>query len=99
MEIQEASQKVAAVCEVYAKKFDIQRDDDWYLLKLQEELGELTQQHLKLTKRGRLSEELAGHREQLADELADVLATCLLYARNNDIDVEKALEKKWFRWL
>jgi hypothetical protein len=42
--------------------FNITRDSDWFLFKLQEELGELTQKYLMLTKRGRqkgLSEEEA----------------------------------------
>ena len=48
------SDGVQAVSDLYAERCDIKRDDDWYLLKLQEELGELVQAHLRLTGRGRL---------------------------------------------
>lgn len=43
---EEASQK-------YAASNGIERTDEWFLLKLQEELGEVTQVWLKLTGRGR----------------------------------------------
>ena len=48
------SDGVQAVSDLYAERCDIKRDDAWYLLKLQEELGELVQAHLRLTGRGRL---------------------------------------------
>ena len=99
MDIKEIADKVGQVSDTYAKNCDIQRDDDWYLLKLQEELGELTQQHLKVSKRARMSESVEGHKELLSEEVADVFAHVLLYAQKNNIDLEAALEKKWFSWL
>ncbi len=45
---------VAEVSDTYAGRNAIARDDDWYLLKLQEELGELAAEYLKMTSRGRL---------------------------------------------
>ena len=44
---------VRRISDIYAGKYGIVRDDDWYLLKLQEELGELTAGHLRLSSRGR----------------------------------------------
>ena len=41
------------ISDIYAGKYDIDRNDDWFLLKLQEELGELSQAHLRLSGRGR----------------------------------------------
>ena len=38
-------------------------------------------------------------RQQFEDELADCLAQVLLIAERFDIDVEKATERKWFRYL
>lgn len=91
---------VAAVSDTYAARNDIARDDDWYLLKLQEELGELTAEYLKTTGRGRLKgADAAMIRTALEDEAADVLAMLLLFARNNGIDLDAALERKWFRYL
>jgi len=96
----ELGKLVSRVSDIYAQNHDIRRDNDWYVLKLQEELGELVAEHLRLTGRGRMK----GMREEevkalLADEVADVLAMLLLYAQANDIDLEQALERKWFKHL
>jgi NTP pyrophosphatase (non-canonical NTP hydrolase) len=91
---------VAGVSDIYAARTGVRRDQDWYALKLQEELGELTAEYLRLTGRGRLSgaapEAVA---DALADEAADLLATLLLFARHNGIDLEAALARKWFKHL
>lgn len=91
---------VAEVSDTYASRNDIVRNDDWYLLKLQEELGELTAEYLKATGRGRLKGADAGAiRQALEDEAADVLATLLVFAGRHGIDLEAALERKWFQHL
>ena len=38
-------------------------------------------------------------RTALEDVAADVLAMLLLFARNNGIDLDAALERKWFKYL
>ena len=96
----ELTELVAEVSDTYAARNDIARDDDWHVLKLQEELGELTAEYLKTTGRGRLKGADAGTiRLALEDETADVLAMLLLFARNNGIDLDAALERKWFKHL
>jgi NTP pyrophosphatase (non-canonical NTP hydrolase) len=91
---------VTEVSDTYAARNDIARDDDWYLLKLQEELGELAAEYLKSTGRGRLKgAEPAAIRTAMEDEAADVLAMLLLFARHNGIDLDAALERKWFQYL
>ena len=96
----ELTELVAEVSDTYASRNDIARDDDWYLLKVQEELGELTAEYLKTTGRGRLKgADGASLRQALEDETADVLAMLLLFARNNRIDLDAALERKWFQYL
>lgn len=91
---------VAEVSDTYASRNDIARDDDWYLLKLQEELGELTAEFLKSTGRGRLKGAATAEiRQAMEDEAADVLAMLLLFARHNQIDLDAALERKWFQYL
>ena len=91
---------VVEVSDTYASRNAIGRDDDWYLLKLQEEVGELTAEYLKSTGRGRTkgADGLA-IRRALEDEAADVLATLLLFAHKNGIDLDAALERKWFQYL
>ena len=95
MDLAELSQGAQEVSDIYVAKFGIERDDDWFLLKLQEELGELAQAHLKLSGRGRgtLPEQAR------ADEAADVLCMLLLYCRRFGIDPEAAIRAKWLTLL
>ena len=80
----------------YADANGIERDADWFLLKLQEEIGELTQAWNRLSGRGRRKdrsdEELA---RDLADEAADVFGHILLFAHRNDLDLSAAIKRKW----
>lgn len=96
----ELSELVARVSDIYAERYAVTRTDDWYLLKLQEELGEMVAEHLKGTARGRLKGAEADEiRQALEDEAADVLAMFLLFARSQGIDLEAALTRKWFKYL
>lgn len=98
--LKEIEEKLAVVCQGYSEKFGIDCTEDWFLLKLQEELGELVSAHLKLTQRARPGKKTSAEREQnLREEIADVLAMVLLYARARKIDVDEALADKWFRYL
>lgn len=91
---------VAQVSDIYAQRNDIDRDADWAILKLQEELGELTAEHLRLSSRGRRKDQdEAAILQARDDEAADLLAMLLLYANQNGIDLDKALQRKWFRYL
>lgn len=91
---------VSEVSDIYAERNDIDRDADWAILKLQEELGELTAEHLRLSGRGRLKGQSGAAIAQARDdEAADLLAMLLLYARQNGIDLDAALERKWFKYL
>jgi len=100
MELRRIQQKVEAVSQIYARNCNIRRDDDWYFLKMQEETGELLQAWLRLTGRGRQKgESEAEIRSQLEDELADCLAQVLLIAERFGVDVEKATQRKWFKYL
>jgi len=91
-EIGDAAERIS---DIYARKYAIARDDDWFLLKLQEELGELAQAHLRLSCRGR--GEASEH--DRADEAADVLCMLILYCRRFGIDPEAAVRRKWLTWL
>lgn len=74
----------------------IERDPDWYLLKLQEEMGELTQAWNRVSGRGRPKGKAPDELKQdLADETADMLGHILLFARQNGIDLARAIERKW----
>jgi NTP pyrophosphatase (non-canonical NTP hydrolase) len=92
------TEKVAKVSDVYAAEYNIDRSGDWHLLKLQEEMGELTQAYLTVTGRTRRP---AGDeaRTALTRELADVQCMLLLLARDEGIDMDQAVQEKWLSWL
>ncbi|MGQ4598357.1 MazG nucleotide pyrophosphohydrolase domain-containing protein [Nocardia sp. R6R-6] len=96
MYLRELTGRVEAVSAAYADKFDITRDATWFLLKLQEEIGELTQAFLMRTgqarDKGRTREQVEG---DFRDELADVLCQTLLLAHHHGIDLERAVADKW----
>lgn len=98
--LEELTDLVAKISDLYAERMNVERDDDWFILKLQEELGELTAEHLRLSGRGRLKgmseDEIKRKRD---DEAADLLAMMLLYARHNGIDLNAALDRKWFAYF
>jgi NTP pyrophosphatase (non-canonical NTP hydrolase) len=92
--------KIEKVSNSYSKKFKISRDKIWYLLKLQEEMGELTQAYLSMSGRARhknkTTEELKADFEH---EIADVLCHVLLLAQSEGVDIKKAIDEKWLMRL
>lgn len=86
---------VLRISDLYASRHGIDRSGDWALLKLQEELGELTAEHLRADGRARG----AADPEALADEAADVLGMLLIYCDSAGVDLEQAMRRKWLRWL
>ncbi len=100
MNLHELTEQLQKVSEIYAKKFDIKTNADWYVLKLQEELGELVASHLKLSQRARTGEKTPSElKKNFEEEIADVLAICLLLSKHQDIDVEQAIRNKWLQYL
>lgn len=99
MDLAALADRLEAISVGYAEREGIERDDDWFLLKLQEELGELTQVQLgrsgRSKPRGFTPEELDG---KLAEECADVLGHVLLFARRHDVDLDAAIDRKWLQW-
>lgn len=99
MDIQTLTREVEKVSKKYTRKFDIERDKSWFVLKLQEELGELIQSYLMMNgkgrKKGKSEEEL---RHDFNEEMADVLCHVLLLAKSQKVDLEKEVEKKWLVW-
>jgi NTP pyrophosphatase (non-canonical NTP hydrolase) len=80
----------------YAAANGLTRDPDWFVLKMHEEIGELTQVWNKLSGRGRRhGRSEAELRASLADETADLLGHVLLFAEQNGLDLAAAIERKW----
>ncbi|MFB4280956.1 MULTISPECIES: pyrophosphatase [unclassified Nonomuraea] len=96
MDLRELSDEIESISKRYADRIGIERDDTWFLLKLQEEVGELTQAFLMLTgrarRKGRTEEELG---DEFRAELADVVCHVLLMARHHGVDLEAEVERKW----
>lgn len=95
MNLKDLQADVLRISDIYAAEHDIDRDRDWALLKLQEELGELTAEHLRLTGRARGKPDTRA----LGDEAADVLGMLLFYCARSGVDLEQAMQRKWLKWL
>lgn len=85
--------RLCAISDRYERVYGIDRGGDWGLLKLQEEMGELTQSYLALTGRSRRSQATA--KAEFASEVADVISMLLLLARAQGVDVNRAIAQKW----
>lgn len=99
MNLKILTEQIESVSQNYTEKFDIKRDSDWFVFKLQEELGELTQSYLMLSKRARQkdkSTELIT--QEFTHEIADVFCHTLLLANHYNVDIEKAVKDKWLKW-
>lgn len=88
--------RLKAISDRYGRVHGIDRGGDWHMLKLQEEMGELTQAWLALTHRSRRDPLRA--RQEVAHEMADVLCMLLLMARAEGVDLNAAITEKWLKW-
>ena len=96
MDLTQLSDEVEHVSQVYAARFGIERDATWFLLKLQEEVGELTQAYLQHTGRARAKGHTAAEiRADFHQEFADVFCQLLLFARQHDVDLPHEIDQKW----
>lgn len=95
MKLTDLSADVLRISDIYAAEHGIDRSGDWAILKLQEELGELTAEHLRVSGRARG----VADPEALGDEATDVLGMLLIYCDRAGIDIEQAMQRKWLRWL
>ena len=95
MNLSDLQTSVLRISDIYAREHGIERSADWALLKVQEELGELTAEHLRMSGRARGTAD-AG---RLGDEAADVLGMLLIFCDQAGIDIEQAIRKKWLSWL
>lgn len=99
MDIKQVSQEVEQVSQIYAEKFHIERDATWFILKLQEEVGELIQSYLMLTGKARTKGKSPDEiQSEFNRELADVFCQTLLLARFYGVDLEREVGKKWLSW-
>ena len=99
MDIKKLTDEVEKISLLYTNKYEIKRDSDWFILKLQEELGELIQIYLMMIgqarKKDKTEEELI---QDFHKEVADVFSHVLLLAKHHKIDLEKEVGDKWLIW-
>ncbi|WP_414942714.1 hypothetical protein [Amycolatopsis sp. cmx-11-51] len=99
MDLTRLSDDVEGVSRGYARAHGIERNETWFLLKLQEEVGELTQAFLMRTgqarSKGNTQQELD---DRFGAELADVLCRVVLMARHHGVDLKEQVERKWLVW-
>lgn len=99
MNTQSLADELEIVVQAYAKAFKITPNAEWLILKLQEELGEVTQSYLQLTRQARVKNksdvELKANFDQ---EVADLFCFVLLVAKTHKVDLEKVIQEKWLIW-
>jgi NTP pyrophosphatase (non-canonical NTP hydrolase) len=99
VDLEQLADEVEAISNIYARKHAIERTDAWFVLKLQEEVGELTQAFLMKTGQARDKGRSAAELDtDFRAEVADVLCQVLLLARHHGIDLESAVAEKWLVW-
>jgi len=96
MNLKDAQQHCAKAWGQFADKFQIKRDDPFYLFKMQEELGELARTFLELRgseNKGKLTEDEL--KKKFAGDCASVVGNALILALHFGVDLEKELKKKF----
>jgi len=87
----------------YLENDKIALDDDYLMLKIGEEVGELMQAYLIYKKRCRQEKYLSPKeaKKSFAKELADVIGLVFIIVTVMDIDLDEAIDKKWIskEWL
>lgn len=99
MNTHEMTDRIERISAAYAERFDLDRSQEWFMLKLQEEMGELTQAFMNLhgmgRDRGQSPQEI---RQEFIDECADVFGQFLLFTHHHGVDLDEAVRTKWLRW-
>ncbi|MEI8411632.1 MULTISPECIES: pyrophosphatase [unclassified Kribbella] len=96
MDITELSERLEKLSVRYGEVLGFERDPDWFLLKLQEEMGELTQAYLQHTGRARAKGSTPDQiRAGFHQEFADVFCQLLLFARHHNVDLPAEIDRKW----
>jgi NTP pyrophosphatase (non-canonical NTP hydrolase) len=99
MDLSQLTRAIETISERYARAHGFQRSEDWAIMKLAEEVGELTQAHLR--RKGQARQSSASPealQRSYEDELADVLGQVLVLAGLSRVDLATALDRKWLRW-
>ena len=96
-----SSKKIFAVSESYAEKLGTSLSPEFAAEKLHEEVGEFAKSYLIHRGLCRSEKRLSKNasKEQLGEELADVLGWVITNAALYDIDLQSHIEQKWLKKL
>ena len=99
MDFQELQARVLDHARAYSAKYGVVIDEDFALLKLCEEVGELAQAALIARGRGRPEKRKPPDEAKaaVAYELADIVGMAIITADLLGIDLERAMELKWLQ--
>ena len=97
MEFNELQSKVMANAFDYGKRYGVEIDQNFALLKLYEEVGEFAQAVLIHRHKSRPEKYLPEEQSkaELSKELADIIGMALVNAHLLGIDMEEAIDRKW----
>ena len=97
MEFKKVEEGIVKNAMEYGEKYNVKIDEDFALLKLYEEVGELSQAVLIHRKKSRPEKYLNtdASLKEVADELADVLGMVVVNAHLLGVDLEEAVNRKW----
>jgi NTP pyrophosphatase (non-canonical NTP hydrolase) len=100
-QLQEMTEKAIRIMAMYQAEYpDVKMDRDYTPFKITEEWGECLQVYLMLTNRGRQKDKTKSEiKTMLQEEMADVLGHLLVFAHKENIDLEAAMQNKWFTHL
>ncbi|GBE16439.1 hypothetical protein BMS3Abin15_00255 [bacterium BMS3Abin15] len=103
MEFKKTQKEVIRNAKSYGNKYKVKIDDEFAMLKLYEEVGELAQAYLVYKKKSRPEKYMSKEevKKGIAKELADVVGVAMVLADALDIDLEEAIDKKWIskEWI
>lgn len=103
MDFNELQQRVTSNFSKSLERDAIKTNNDYFLVKIGEEVGELMQAYLVYTKQCRPEKYLADEeaKKALAKELADVVGLAFMIAKVLGVDLQEAIEKKWItkEWI
>ena len=96
MTLRDAADHCEAAWSAYASRHAIRRDNDqFYLLKVQEELGELARRYLEMTNAEHTHRDEPALRHKFEGDCASLVGNALILARHFKVDLDKRIAEKF----
>lgn len=97
MEFKELQNKITRALWQYGKENEIRVDDDYVLMKLFEEVGDISKRTLVYKNKCEKSKILPRDeaKKKIAYEVVDTIGLLLSFASQLNIDVEEVIQEKW----